>query len=118
VFELAQGPLLVTAFGTLGIALGRWVPSPVVGPLAMLALFLPPLSGLPWVLQRQIENPADGLHGGAGLHLVFLAGMTLAAGGAALAHDERSRRVALLVVLGLAATVAGYALAGRYAGGR
>jgi len=44
--------------------------------------------------------------------------MTLAAGGAALAHDARSRRVTLLVGLGLAATVACYALAGPYAGGR
>lgn len=117
-FELAQGPLLVTAFGALGIALGRWLRFRVVGPLAMLALFAPPLGALPWVVQRQIENPASGLHGHAGWHLAFLAGVTLAAGGVALARDGRSRGITLLIVLGLAGAGVGYVLAGPYAGGR
>lgn len=77
-----------------------------------------PLSGLPWVVQRQIENPGDGLHGHAGWHLAFLAGVTLAAGAAALARDGRSRGAALLAALGLAGAVAGYVLGGPYAGGR
>src|SRR5215217_8114080 len=48
--ELAQGPLLVMAFGAFGVLLARWAPRTFAGPLGMFLLFMPPLGWLPWVV--------------------------------------------------------------------
>ena len=107
------------AFGALGIALGRWLPTGAVGPpVALLVGWVASLSALPWVVQRQPSDPADGLHGHGGWNLAFLAGVTLAAGAAALSRDGRSAARTLLGVLGLAVAVAGFVLGGPYTGPR
>lgn len=119
VFELAQPPLVVSAFGALGIALGRWLPATGAGPpLVLVAAWAASLSALPWVVQRQIEHPSDGLHGHGAWNLAFLAGLTLAASAAALSRDDRRRATTLLGALALAIAVAGYALGAPYTGAR
>lgn len=47
VVQLAQGPLMVLAFGALGILLARLAPSIVAGPLAVVALIATQLPGFP-----------------------------------------------------------------------
>lgn len=118
VFELAQPPLVVIAYGALGIALGRWLPATGVGPPVILIIAFAASLSLPWVVQRQIQDPSDGLHGHGGWNLAFLAGVTFAASAAALWRDDRSRAMTLLGALGLAIAAAGYVLGAPYTGGR
>ena len=43
-------PLIVAAFGTLGVAFGRWTPQPALAPLLTIALWVGPLAwSIPWV---------------------------------------------------------------------
>lgn len=45
--EIAAGPLMVFAFGTVGVVLGYWLPNAVVAPLTLLALGQAQLSASP-----------------------------------------------------------------------
>ena len=43
-------PLIVAAFGALGVAFGRWTPQPALAPLLTIALWVGPLAwSIPWV---------------------------------------------------------------------
>lgn len=119
ILELAQPPLVVIAFGALGIALGRWLPARGAGPpLILIAAYAASVSALPWVVQRQIEQPSDGLHGHGGWNLAFLTGLTLTATAAAFSREHRSPLMTLVGAIGLTAAIAGLLLGGPYTGAR
>jgi len=59
--EIAAGPLMVFAFGTVGVVLGYWLPHAVVAPLALLALTQAQLNASPNITTFQFSM-ADSLH--------------------------------------------------------
>lgn len=113
--ELAQGPLYLVLAGTVGVLVGTWtwrVHPPI---LAALALFLPPLAWLPWIVFGG-DVPEGALYSdwlvGASVawHLVGLAGLAVLAAAAALARHDRRPRIAVLALAGLGAGVVGILL--------
>ena len=53
----AQVPLIVAAFGALGVAVGRWLPQPVLAPLFTIGLWVGPVAwGIPWVLMETVPS--------------------------------------------------------------
>lgn len=121
--ELAQGPLAVAAYGLVGAALGRLVPTHGVAPALAVAPLVLSRFGLPWV--TPVVNHSVSVPGGywphpeiaprtelvgfdltlLAWHLVYLAGLAALAVAAAL----WKRRVGLTAAVGvaLAATVTG-----------
>ena len=56
--EPAQVPLIVAAFGALGVAFGRWTPQPALAPLLTIALWVGPLAwSIPWVSMQHRAVP-------------------------------------------------------------
>jgi hypothetical protein len=110
--ELVQGPLLVTAFGMVGVFLGRWTQRPVLAPLLMLVLLIGPIGwSIPWVLYETAElAPGDWILGDAGWHLLFLGGVGATASGLTLLYDSRRPLHVALTVVGLTALAIGAAL--------
>jgi len=111
--ELAQGPLYLAFAGAFGVLIGCWTRRAYPTVLGAL-LFVPPMTWWPWIVVGDgvprgfVEDWLDGAS--VAWHLVGLAGLaTLAAAGALARHDRRPR-IALLVLAGLCATVAGVAL--------
>lgn len=122
--ELAQGPLVVTFMAALGVAVGRWVPSRLLGPLmlvpAVVGFFQVTwrFDGIAWrfapvmVHEEQIAwvqvTPGSGysILGGFATtdltwHLVYLVGLTVVCAAVAVARFERSRRVASAAGVGV-----------------
>jgi hypothetical protein len=124
--EHLQVPVLVLGAGLLGIALARWAPVPGVLPLVVLALWVgtqglyaaadasgvvhAPTWFAPWVVWAA-ENAGQAPHQPLGQemwHLVYLLGLSVLAGVAALLRTPGSRR-GLLVTAGIAVVVTGLA---------
>lgn len=127
--ELAYGPVMVVAFGTFGILLARVAPSPIIGPLFMVALFeAVPSEGDSWgawllplwydmavVPGSSIQCEPGGTVLGCGMifrhlpgigwHLSYLIGVALLAGAAALVRGRRRLPFAVLAVLAAALAV-------------
>ena len=112
--EPAQAPLIVAAFGALGICFGRWTPQTALAPLLTLAIGVGPIAwSIPWVVLGTVPYLPSGntwLVGPPGWHLVFLAGVIAAAGGLALLRDSRRTATVALTAAGAAALVLGLAL--------
>jgi hypothetical protein len=120
--EAAVGPALVALAGVIGVLLARWVPSPLVAPVALLALAVGELwpslyswSGRdprylwlrPW---QELDGPREVAYRPAGWHLLYLA--AVAALLAVLALTRHGRSPGRVVAGGLAlAVVAGSAWA-------
>ncbi|WP_017579387.1 hypothetical protein [Nocardiopsis valliformis] len=105
--ELAAGVLAVMLMGALGVALGRWVPSPVAAPVALMlivwSLFqfrdswllpLVPTQAMPFEAARP---PA--------WHLLYLAALVTAVSLAAVARHRRTAGTAVAAVAASAAVV-------------
>jgi hypothetical protein len=128
--ELIVGPVLVPLGQALGVALGRWLPNPLVAPLTLVILaglflvqdfwpgertipaaspFLPWRKGytLDWV-QAEPRMPL--------LHLAYLIGL-IGVFGASAARRWSALAVASLVVAGTAVGLAGIETAGEQVGG-
>ncbi|MDP9185071.1 MAG: hypothetical protein M3O29_05330 [Actinomycetota bacterium] len=87
-----QVPLAVAALGTIGIAVGRWIPSLFGGPLVIVAhVFTPLLWAVPWILPSS-EIGADGVGGHDVLvwHLTYLAAAITTWVVLAFARDRRT----------------------------
>ena len=111
--EPAQVPLIVAAFGTLGVAFGRWTPQPALAPLLTIALWVGPLAwSIPWVSMSTVPylGGRDWVVGPPGWHLVFLTGVSLTASGLALLRDVRRVETVLIAAGGVLAIVLGLAL--------
>ena len=90
VLELAQGPLGVVLLGALGLTLARWLPSLIVAPVAVVAIFNVPRLG-PWELFA------------GDWHLLLVAGIAGLLGALALLRHGLSTR--LLLTAGAAVLV-------------
>jgi hypothetical protein len=113
--EAAVGPALVALAGVIGVLLARWAPSPLVAPVALLALAVGELwpslyswSGRdprylwlrPW---QELDGPREVAYRPAGWHLLYLA--ALAALLAVLALARHGRLPGRVVTGGLALVV-------------
>ena len=87
-----QIPLVVAALGCLSVALGRWIPNPVIAP----ALLVPQVTFI-WV-NPWIAETSSGIR--IGWHFTYLVSAIVFGVAAALARDRRSP--ARLVVVGVA----------------
>jgi hypothetical protein len=100
--EAAVGPALVALAGVIGVLLARWAPSPLVAPVALLALAVGELwpslyswSGRdprylwlrPW---QELDVPREIAYRPAGWHLLYLAAVTALLAVLALARHGRS----------------------------
>jgi hypothetical protein len=126
--ELAYGPVMVVAFGTIGMLAARVAPSPIIGPLMIVAIFeAVPSEGDSWgawLLPLWYDMVASGssiqcVPGGTvpgcglifrhlpgiGWHLSYLIGVALLAGAAALVRERRRLPFAVLAVLAAALAV-------------
>jgi hypothetical protein len=129
--ELVQGPLMVLAFGAVGILLARLAPSPIVGPIVVVALVASQVPGVVagggWVawalpmsthLIHAMETvPCPGIAvgdcqtsgwslSGNTWHAAYLVGLTLLAGVAAAVSWRRALPYAGLALLATALAVA------------
>ena len=131
--QLAQGPLMVVAFGAIGILLTRIVPSVIAAPLlvvALIALQFPGLvgGGWRWLLPSTsslfhdghftVCDPGPGCRqvhlfvlGPLTWHVVYVAAITLVIAGAALIPARR------LPIAGLSALAVAIAVATKLAAG-
>jgi hypothetical protein len=83
-FLAVQVPLTVAALGALGIAVGRWVPSLLGGPIVIAASLLTPLVWLvPWIVPRSTGVDPT-------MHLVYLVSAICTWVALALARDRRT----------------------------
>jgi hypothetical protein len=100
--EAAVGPALVALAGAIGVLLARWAPSPLVAPVALLALAVGELwpslyswSGRdprylwlrPW---QELDGPREVAYRPAGWHLLYLAAVAVLLVVLALARHGRS----------------------------
>lgn len=129
-FELLQGPLVVLVMSLLGIVLGRWLPTRAVGPLmlvpAVIGFFHSTwrFSGEGWRFSplmvheeplRWVQvTPSSGYSvlagfdvAGLGWHLVYLVGVAVLLGAAAVARTERSSRLTALAAVGAVVAAVG-----------
>jgi hypothetical protein len=119
--EAAVGPAVVALAGVLGVLAARWAPSPVVGPVALLALIVLQFLRVDWLTgheslpgylwlrpwhEQQLAREVS--FRPAGWHLVYLAALTGLLVVVALARHGRSPKrllaggLALLVLAGSA----------------
>lgn len=83
-FLVAQVPLTVAALGTIGIAVGRWVPTVLGGPVVIAAhVFTPIFWAVPWILLS--ESGVD-----RSRHMIYLAGAIAMWIALAFARDRRT----------------------------
>ncbi|MEX1133743.1 MAG: hypothetical protein WED83_02740 [Acidimicrobiia bacterium] len=119
-WELAVGPFLVIVFGLAGVVLGRWLPHPIVAPVALMGLaalqflaspdaqiFSPepgPTANVewlaPWMTPSAFSPVEDLAFRPSALHLGYLAVLALVLGMLAL-HNRGRGRLAPLAVGGL-----------------
>jgi hypothetical protein len=80
-----QIPLAFAAFGTLSIALGRWIPSPLAAPVALVGQVATGLGvwALPWIVGADARIRL-------GWHIVYVAAFAVFAAAAALLRDRRT----------------------------
>lgn len=99
-----QGFLVVAAFGALGVALARWIPTTLAAPVAIVGHVMTPLVWLvPWILIR--ESGAR-----MGWHFAYLLAVTVFLATVAFVRDRpRPARIAAAVAA-LALTVTAAAL--------
>lgn len=118
-FDLMQGPAVVMVLGVLGVLLARWLPSQVVGPLAILLIvsFAPAVIQWPWgeapgrwlaplpvAFSEKLAEPAATM----GWHLLYLTGLAVLLGSAAVLRHGRNRGLGIWMAVGLTvATAAG-----------
>jgi hypothetical protein len=108
-FDLVQGPLVAGLFVLTGIAVARWFPAPVAGPVAIVGLFAverlisSAAKDLTWVRLTPFD-PTFLSDGGplAAIHAVYLAGLGAAVLAVALTRQSGvGRGVRTLLVGGL-----------------
>jgi len=137
VVELAQGPLMVVAFGAIGILLARVAPSPIVAALMIVAIWAVEIPTAVWGSAESTGawlvpmsnhamvqpgswvpcKPGDTVPGcnlvlgydvsGMTGHLIYLVGMTVLAGAAALVGRRRRYPLAVLAAALVLATALG-----------
>ena len=101
---LVQIPLTVAALNALGVALGRWIPSPVTAPVVLVAQVM---TGIVWVVPW-VAPTSTGIR--VGRHLTYLVSFIVLASAAALIRDRRTplriivAGLALALMVGAAAT--------------
>jgi hypothetical protein len=113
--ELATGPAIVALAAAAGVALARWIPSPIAGTLGLLGLVAFQMLGsslngnlkglwfAPFVDAGNENRIPETVFRPAGWHLVYLLGLaTLFAAIASLRHGRSPRRFA---AIGLALSV-------------
>ena len=91
VFLAVQIPVAIAALGSIGIAVGRWIPSLLGGPLVIVAhVFTPLLWAVPWILPSQ--ELESGSLGGSGVtwHLIYLGAAITTWVAIAFARDRRT----------------------------
>lgn len=91
---VVQIPLTVAALNALGVALGRWIPSPVTAPVVLVAQVM---TGLVWVVPW-VAPTTTGIR--MGPHLTYLLSFIVLASTAALLRDRRTPL--RLIVVGVA----------------
>lgn len=96
---IVQIPLTVAALNALGVALGRWIPSPVTAPVVLVAQVM---TGLVWVIPW-VEPTSSGIR--VGRHLTYLVAIIIFASAAALVRDRRTPLRLIVVALSLALMV-------------
>jgi hypothetical protein len=92
-FLAVQIPVAVAALGTIGIAVGRWIPSLFGGPLVIVAhVFTPLLWAVPWVLPSSEPGSVTGTSDAslAPWHLIYLAAAITTWVVLAFARDRRT----------------------------
>ncbi len=109
--DLLQGPLYVVFAGVLGVLAGTWTRHVYPGVFAAVALFLPPVALVPWLLLD--DDFSRGFYGafmshlpGVGWRLLGMAGLAVLAGAVAFARSSRGLGVGVVAGAGLAAVVA------------
>jgi hypothetical protein len=108
--ELAVGPLLVLGAGATGVLVARWVPTPLAGPVAVVATIVlqsnwghqhHELRWLHFVAAEPFLDPwLEVRH--AGWHLVYLLGLVVLAGALAVGRHGPSRLLAAVVATAMA----------------
>ena len=98
-----QISLTVAALTALGVALGRWIPSPVTAPVVLVAMVL---TGLVWVVPW-VAPTTTGIH--MGPHFTYLVSFVVLASTLALVRDRRTP--VRLIVTGVAFGLAVYGAA-------
>jgi hypothetical protein len=96
---IVQIPLTVAALNALGVALGRWIPSPVTAPVVLVAQVM---TGLVWVVPW-VAPTTTGIR--VGLHLTYLISFIVFASAAALVRDRRTPLRLVVVALSFASMV-------------
>ena len=101
-FLAAQYPLATVALGALGVAVGRWIPSVLGGPLVIVAHVF---TGLIWVVPW-IAPTSSGIS--VSWHLTYLAAVIVGFAASAFARDRRTvaRLVVVVAAFGLAVVAA------------
>ena len=114
ILEPAQVPMIVLAFGALGVCFGRWTPYPALAPLLTLLVGVGPVAwSIPWVLMGTVPYLEPGhtwVVGSPGWHLAFLVGAAGTAAALALLRDSRRPATWALLAASLTALVLGLAL--------
>jgi hypothetical protein len=97
IWLIIQIPLTVAALSALGVALGRWIPSPVTAPVVLVAQVM---TGLVWVVPW-VAPTTTGIH--LGPHFTYLISFIVLMSALALVRDRRTplRLVVSGVALGL-----------------
>lgn len=102
-FFAVQIPLAVAALGAIGIAVGRWIPSLIGGPIVIAVHVMTPIVwAVPWVLPSEYDvDPA--------WHITYLMAATTTWAALALARDRRTvgrfAVVACALAIGIVAAV-------------
>jgi len=98
-FLAVQYPLSVLALGALGVAVARWVPSVLGGPLVVIAhVFTGMMWAVPWIAPTN-----SGI--GVAWHLAYLVAVIVACSAAAVLRDRRTVTRAAAVVTAFAISV-------------
>ncbi|MEW9530486.1 hypothetical protein [Microbispora sp. NPDC049125] len=111
-WEALTGPVAAALGAVLGVALGRWLPSLVAGPVAVFAFAVPielGREGSPWAALLPVivhhEVPVFVAPRPSAAHLVYLLAATLLLAGLGMCRHGLRLRRALAVVTGLAVAV-------------
>ena len=83
-FLVVQIPLTIAALGAIGIALGRWIPSLLGGPVIIATHIF---TGVGWAVPW-IQNTGSGIH--RGWHMVYLVAAVTTWVALAIARDRRT----------------------------
>jgi hypothetical protein len=81
---IVQIPLTVAALSALGVALGRWIPSPVTAPVVLVAQVM---TGLVWVVPW-VAPTTTGIH--LGPHFTYLVSFIVLMSALALVRDRQT----------------------------